>query len=904
MAMYINDYVGSKHFEALSGCKGFFMLSSALEEGVDSMLEQQSLDANAYAALKELSAFMHVADGDDERYGQLKMHLAGRSRQGDQNVQPHSYEYCFLFGLRNKKGIKVHSFSDLKDIIANAVYMQACSPMHSRNSSREDNKLQHNTVLKNQQGEKHLRRFGAIGCGELCYPRELLREYYAVCWAKEVMREQWQKYDLVYQEKEQEELEKKQRGLRWASVDRGTEYIRAILAADNQDPLAVEIKDACTLPTGNTWSAYLDAIRREISRRIDAEKDAITTNVDNASEEIKAYRYLKYSTQKLKKKKLVETVNNIIYWVPKAESSVLSLTAQYADIWGNTWFSSCPTLDDLPDYYMEYWLIKNGDFIHPNAVRYFLYQLKKTIELRRGKVQEACDEKRSHFVDSQNVQKFRDHFPLPSRQRMIDCQQAYRESWDAHYEYVKDEIFGQVLEKCNEYVDMLILEYEKFYDSYQQLLQEFDVSILDIEEELNRKNGLNKVYVCADRECREKVMVEMKQQRGFVHVDGALSHYLFQNMGGGRWSQMEMQRKFASIKAYWDNGLEQNFPTLLSPHILHAVDMEEYYKYGHHMDEDGMKARILQFKETMTQPFLQFRRLGSTKQGISIYCYNSMLNQEKGVFQDVVRWLQGEESVDDKYYCSPYRMVFYYSFFGLDVPELLEYMHGQADTFYAIGPAFYSYEGMVEDMGRSMSTQVTITPHTDRSWHSLRHMPDPQDDYQKNKEYRIGEALLYAFLNGDLYFREGQASKYVLKIEDTSFFAKRLIDCHDILYDNQFIVSELLRKLRLQVDELECNRDAIEKLWKEKKRNLWEMFFRYGQELTHRERMSQWKEYLLHSYAYFAMDCISDYEESNQAKEVLRKQLELFKNSSEGQRVDRELMQEVDMLYGAVKVQA
>lgn len=876
LAMYINDYVGSKHFEAFSGCKGFFMLSSALEEGVDSTLEQQSLDANAYAALKELSGFMRVADGDDERYGQLKMSLAGRSRQGDQSVQPHSYEYCFLFGLRNKKNVKVHSFSDLKDIIANAVYMQACSPMHSRNSSREDNKLHHNTVLKNQQGEKHLRRFGAIGCGELCFPKDLLREYYAMCWAKEVMRDQWRKYDLVYQEREREELEKKQRGLRWVSVDRGVEYVHAILAADDQDTLAADIKDACSLPTGDTWNAYLDAMWDEIGRRVDAEKG--TGIRDLASPVSKAHRYLAYATQNLTRRQLVETANDIIDWVPRAEDSVMSFGTQYASVLGNTWFAPYPSLDNLPDYCMEYWLIKHGDFIHPNAVRYFLYQLKKAIEVRREKAQKDCEELKSRFMDSRNVQKFKDCGPLPfpRREKMLNCQQEYRESLESHYNYAKNEIFDHVLEKCGRYVNKLILEYEKFYDSYQQLLQEFDVNILSIEEELDRKNGLSKVYVCADRECREKVTAEMKQQREFAHVDGALSHYLFQYVGSGRWGQMDAQHRFMSIKNYWSDGLEPNFPKLLSPHILHAIDMEEFYKYGRHMDEKEMKARIAQVKENMTLPFLQFRRLGSTKQGISIYCYNSTLNQEQGVFQEVVRWLKGEESVDDLYYCSPHRMVFYYSFFGLDVPELLEYMHGQVNAPYAMGSAFYAYEEMVEDMGRSMSQEVTITPHTDKKWHNLQHMPDPQMDYQNNKEYRIGEALLYAFLSGRIDRNEDYASEYVFTIGDTHFKARRLIDCHDILYDNQFIVAELLRGLRVEIDRLELDREAITGAWESSGKNLWDMFFRYANELTRREYSGQWKKYLLHSYERFAMDCIGNGEAPDQAKELLRNQLELF----------------------------
>lgn len=869
LAMYLNDYIGGSHYQKLSNCKGFFLLSSALEDSVDSPLEQQSLDANAYAALKELSGFMRVSDGDDKRYGHLGMQLPGKKRARMDSTQPPSYEYCFLFGMRNKSGEKVHTFTDLKDVVANAVYMQACSPMHGRNSSREDNKLRHNMMLMTQEGEEYLRRFGAIGCGELCYPREQLKEYYAMRWAKEVMQDHWRKYDLIYQKKEQEESDKKKRGLKWGNIDRGTEYVRAVLAADDQDILADEIRNACKMPGGDSWNCYLDAMRSEIARRIEAERDS---NIHNpAADERELYEALWYYTQIEKdKKELAAVTKQIVTLYKGVEASIRSLPAQYKGILDEIWFTIHPLSDHMPDYYMEYWLTKDGQFIHPNAVRYFLYQLRHAIEARRQNshnLQELAESRFANVADlSANDKTITSRFTTKEKLRALCVQR--KDAWDAVYDYVIEVIFGQILDRCEIHANRLTVEYEKFYGSYQNLLQEFDMRIENLEEELNRERGLNRDYVYADSVCRTKTVEKMLQQRAFTQVDSSLSYYIFQLMFSGGWERLKEGQKFETVHRYWCEGLEREFPQILSPNILHAIDAEEFCKYGRHMDAAGIKGRIVRAKEAMTVPFLQFRRLGSAKQGISIYCYNSGLNQQEGIFRDVVKWLQSEGSVDDEQYCSPYRMVFYHSFFGLDVAELLEYMHGQQDTVYAMGPAFHSYEGMIENMGKSGAEEAKVTPHTNKMWHSLRYLPDTQKDYQMNKEIRIGEALLYAYFTGLLYQTRG---KYELKLGDAAIVEKRLADCHNVLYDRLYLAEELLRDMKRKVEKmLNANIEPLDKwLGEEDGSGLWDMVFQYSQELNEREKNGLWKGLMLTSCIYFVLEGSQDAEPWEKTEEIL-----------------------------------
>ena len=188
VALYINRLYIEDRKQALFSCKGFFLLSSALRQLGSARLEQESIDANAYAAVKEISAYMQEADQKYDRYSKSGIDHCGEADLNAINGGK-IYEYCYMFGMTNKSGRTVHSFEDLKDLVANAVYMQACSPMHDMNSSLEDNTNKHLVQLAKKNQEDFLRRFGGIGCGELVYPYERLKRYLAMRWAEDMIEE-------------------------------------------------------------------------------------------------------------------------------------------------------------------------------------------------------------------------------------------------------------------------------------------------------------------------------------------------------------------------------------------------------------------------------------------------------------------------------------------------------------------------------------------------------------------------------------------------------------------------------------------------------------------------------------------------------------------------------------------
>ena len=862
LSLYLNRYVVQKQGDALSSCKGFFLLSNVLEESVDSALEVQSLDANSYAALKELSAFMQVEDGDSEegRYQNLEhaFSLGRMRRRGGGGWWDHSYEYCFLFGLRNVKGHGIHSPVDLQNMVARAVYMQACSPMQARNSSREDNKVRHNSMLQLKNSEAHMRRFGGIGCGELCYPEEQLREYFSLCWAKDVMQGQWKKYDELYRTRELEEVKKKSEGQKWIVVERGQEYINAV-CSDNQSSLAHEILHACQTDDGrNTWDCYLEALWNEIVRMINAERDSNTINPSRNERALNDN--LCVLTSNGRKKKLFEAADQVNRLFKDINAGVSSVPAQYESYLSKAWFTLHPLNADLPEHYMEYWLTNKGQFIHPNAIRYFLYQLRQAIEAKKQSAQKESDNIQSQYSDFLTKEPLRERKVFPySRSKYMQYHDNYEAALNDLYRFAQTELFKRILGKCGEYVDKLTTEYERFYDSYDQLLLEFDDRISLIAEELDRDQGVSWAYVCANRLCREKAIEEIRSKEALARVDGALSYYLFQMMCEERWKKIDDETRFQDMRAYWMDGLKTRLQRTMCSNILHAIDKEEFYKNGIRADAQMLRIRIEQAKEELASPLVQFdlKNYIDRNHGITIYCYNTTLEKETGVYQQVVKWFKGQEGVDDPFYCSPFQIVFYYSFIGLSAAELLDYLHGPAVTL-PMGPAFLSYEDMVVDLGKG---QGGVTPHSSREWHNFNYMPDPQKHYQFQQEVRMGTAFLYAYLKDKIVpDSHGGLVGYRFKKGEQWIRKNRLVDCFEVLYWDQSLFHEWSRSMQAKLSKIwPSGEDPVDKLLNQK--CLWELFWICSQELNKRTWPEHWRNIMLYAGKQFVVECMSGIEE-------------------------------------------
>ncbi len=791
VALYLNRLYMEEKKEALFNCKGFFILSSAMHELGGARLERESIDANAYAAIKELSAYMRKVD--EHRY----FGLYERSLRKEEDITDIGggkiYEYCYMFGMTNRSGRTVHSFEDLKDLIANAVYMQACSPMHDMNSSLEDNTNKHLQQLARQNKETFLRRFGGIGCGELRYPYQKLKEYLAMRWAQNMMGERWQEYDVVYYQKLEDQAQKRRQGKKTESVDQGAEYISAIDKASS-DSLAEEILAVCNPDEGPIWKQYLDAmyekITQDIASGLDYEKKRGGSLVNQCDRELSALM-----NSHNPRKQRMRARNNLYGMLQKLLLIVEGRSRREADSYAKFWFVPHAIDDSLKPFQLEFWLMQQQEQVmHPNAVRYFLYQLRKEILSAQSREEGNVDEIKEiiyQIKDDLDVE----YNPFRGNGFYERAYSRYNEVFTKIFEYVKHDIYRGVLVQAYEYVNGLAKGYEQFYGSYGELLHKFRRDCIEIEEGLDKSRGICLSYVCADKKCRERLFDEINHSPYYAQAGRGLSAYIYQLIQTQHLEAKWEKNIYEQFKGYWIDNMEDEFGDIINMDIIDAMRKQEYYQKGRTMDADHIKQCIGEVEEKLIDPFLQYIKGCGHQQGITLCCYNEEMKEKDDIHREIAKWLKERRGVPDKYYCSQYQIMFYRSMVGLNASEIAEYFHKHCyDTPLRKGKAFRSYENNIGDIYQQSDKDIVFTPHIDKDWHSFREMPDSERIYQEERELQIGIVFYYSIIDE---WKDGKQEGYSFSIDEEGEIIPQntLWAWHKYLYHNQGVVRMLAGKL-------------------------------------------------------------------------------------------------------------
>lgn len=869
LAMYINRFIQCEQGDNLAICKGFFILSSAFYASCESELEKKSLDANAYAAVKELSAFMRSSDDVASRQLSYPLPFFG-------DYSGATYEYCYLFGLTNARSKNIRSFEELKNIVADAVYMQACSPMHDRNSSREDNAVRHTTMLGQANQENWRRRFGGIGCGRLIYPYEELSNYLGLRWAKDTMEQEWRKYDEEYR-KERRTLRKNRKGKQKSELlDQGMYYIKAVDRADALDWLAVCIKDECKNRNDmEPWKLYLNALKAEAEDEI----DALWADNEKNNDEWKTYEE-KLSqictTDKVKNvaKKRYDAAKAVhMKWMKiqaglETQKSILFMDRKLFQL--HQW-SPLEEDNGLRESYLEYWLLtEDGQFLHPNSVRYFLYQLEAELSLRK-KEKEKKEDKDKGNSETFFKEKKREKLSLGEGKKL---QEEFKNRMKSLKESLKDDLFENYLWECERYVKKLIKCYEEFYGSYDMILDEFSADIRTIEKKLDQVSGVSYSFVCADHVCRKKFHEELSERRGYEEESvSEVSYELYRLMHEIKLESSKMATRECAdkIKRFWRKGIEREEigKELLDMNILEAMNKEEEYHTGKRLEESGFEEKIQRVQDVLVAPFLQYFQKIDMNTGISLCCYHSKLKHMVGIYRNVVDWLNGHNAVDDDLYCSEREIMFYRSFVGLEVYEVLDYLHGISAETAVTGRAFQSYQNVLRYMGKGdHDGSKVITPHADTQWHNLYSMPDPSRIYQSEQEQCIAMALLYAWISGKIVHTGGVAAYCFNLSEREKKGFDRLYDCHMYLYGNSYWYTELYREMQENIREAQKRHvDCLEKIAMGRDLSVFDMIVQYQAELHYGECDEKQRQCLANAAWNIIYDCTERaYDKSREKK--------------------------------------
>ena len=370
VATYIKNFLATRFQQSANITRGFFILPEVFYEVIRGQSERNNLKCNAYATLRELDAFLMKGDATlPDKYAntvKLEFPRVGSGEFEEYNVRP--YDFCFLFDAQNTEGKKLNSFNQYLDHAATCIYSQSIGPMNKRSNSSEDN------TIRELCAERGRNRYAGAGSSMLIYPFEDVKEYMALKWTQECVSEQWLKFDEMYKEIRRNNAEMRSRGYNVKDTDAAAAYIQAVEEkANGKDPFAMSIVNQCSrfdesglTREGVNWEIYLQNLTQYIATtsarddKLDRQKmqaETLINDISGGADSWSGFQdaYIEMDKYRaLAQKHKEDAARNIAYTIFKAKNDTA-------------------TTDKQPHQLETYLRDEEGNFIHPNAVRYFLY---------------------------------------------------------------------------------------------------------------------------------------------------------------------------------------------------------------------------------------------------------------------------------------------------------------------------------------------------------------------------------------------------------------------------------------------------------------------------------------------------------------------------------------------------
>jgi hypothetical protein len=270
IAMYLANYLRTKYPKAKAITRGFFIQPDVFFTVIGATEEQRNLQVNAYAAIRELDAFLMKGDNTlPAQYKNLAFEFPRVAAEGVEEIKAMPYDFCFLFDANNSSGGALDSFESYKDHAATCIYTQSLGPMSKKSNSREDN------VLREVIFNDGRNRYAGAGASRLVYPWEHIRDFVAYKWTDLALSKQWLKFDEQIKEKKEALSKQNEEGYVSKDIEMPREFIQLVDAGvENKDPFARSIKNQCLAfdedgisVVGERWNEYLTALRVHVKNQ-------------------------------------------------------------------------------------------------------------------------------------------------------------------------------------------------------------------------------------------------------------------------------------------------------------------------------------------------------------------------------------------------------------------------------------------------------------------------------------------------------------------------------------------------------------------------------------------------------------------------------------------------------------
>jgi hypothetical protein len=769
VALYIKNFLTTRFQQSGNITRGFFILPEVFYEVIHGQAERNNLRCNAYATLRELDAFLMKGDETlpDKYADSVKIEFPRVASDGFEEYKVRPYDFCFLFDAQNTEGKKLNNFNQYLDHAANCIYAQSIGPMNKRSNSSEDN------TIRQLCAERGRNRYAGAGSSMLIYPFEDVKEYIALKWTKECVSDQWLLFDRMFKEKCINNSEMRSHGYAVKDANPSLDYIDSIdqLAAQ-KNPFALSIKNQCTIfdesgltPEGSAWEEYVQHLTKFVQNTVkdhaelNGQKNTATGLIDEIKGDNDVWNSFADAYKEMRKyhamiiKRCEDSARSIAYSIFKAKNDSV-------------------TKEKLA-YQLETYLRDGANnFIHPNAVRYFLYQalelLKKQKQLTDRKISDLdkfFDGFDKNFDDPKTDEEETEE-QLSERRASLknrlgkltgeqeDLKNVFRQFIVKCDDYREQGILSEVLAEGITYVGDLCNAFQNFYASFESKVIGINKQILHIGKKYNHTPGKTARYVCASHECLEAMSKRMPYTGSTVAIDGDLAEEIYCKVrayallrekpdNGGFFSELFDE----GIIGYFKKKLMEIYGAEVNIDILSALEKEAELEHGE-CDPKTLEIyakHVIEETRKLSYPFIE-RPLGEQVAPICACAYNDKLNpRDDSPRCDLIdKELNNFGGTEDK--DIPLNMIiFYQSIYGLRANRLSKFAPAN-DTGRGEGEYFKAYFELINQIKPKSDKTPVITPHIDRHWHIITAIPDLDEKNQIAQESKIYRAFMLGLL--------------------------------------------------------------------------------------------------------------------------------------------------------------
>ncbi|MBR4879617.1 MAG: hypothetical protein IKU13_07295 [Clostridia bacterium] len=843
VALYIRNYLATNFRQSANITRGFFILPEVFYEVIEGQTERNNLKANAYAALRELDAFLMKGDNTlHERYkDSVVMQFPRAASMGYEEYDVRPYDFCFLFDAQNADGSKLNSFDQYLDHAANCIYAQSIGPMNKRSNSSEDN------TIRKLAKERGRNRYAGAGASMLIYPFTDIKSFVALKWAKQTVSKQWLTFDNAYKEICQENDKSREEGINIQNPDPYDFYANQIESMSKQeDPFARAIVRSCgsykadgVTRVADKWKVYVQAVMDKVKVDVEAGTTDLKSAAQDANEQINAlgndWEAYEGAYEAMEKYYLMSNV------YAQEVSQTIAYTMFKAPKEGQ--------VDKDKPYKLEAQLISDdGKFLHPNAMRYLLIKILELLKQQQVATNKLRDDNKKWFDNFEhdtfdNPETDEDETVADLSDRKVglidkitkkptgeqeEMKRKFRKYYDNVGKYKVQCAQAYALSQGIDYVEAIIKAFDSFYKSFDNKVEDLDKNIAEIYKKFANSKGTTARYVCASRKCLDKLYEKMPYTGSSITIDSELSKEIyFKVLEYAVKKDKPNNNKYFTdlfdkgILGYFENSVMKSYGTKIDIDIITALENEAVYEEGYE-DEINSDTLIEQYVvKTITDiknlacPFIE-SPLGEVGDPINSCTFNISLKPEKGDESSRAQLIRKElmnfggapdEDIDKN------MIMFYKSYYGLRANDLSKFAPPEKSLTYnrQSGEYFKAYYELVNGVHPETHRSKEITPHIDRWWHIVTKMPDLDDENQAKQEYDINAAFFWGIIGRyvDLFEDALDHKTYKLKVDalkmdDNTLTVSNGTEC-DKLYevlDAIAIYPELVTKILDKVDTL------------------------------------------------------------------------------------------------------